>query len=233
MLIFLLFRYLKREYVENTIVLFYENYKDYKKITDKVIFDNYTNSKYEKSFFYFSFILVFMGLMINILYFNTLLFYGNILIFLFIILLYLFKIEKILHINISKTIPEYSTIISKNYSKFDRKYLRFLHFYYTRNNNLSFTNISNMIEIADAKLGNRKYTFVDSIIFTIIVSLFIGQLANTFGAFTTVEAIECFMYCTVALIYIRYVILGTYYSEEYKLTEFKEFLVDIKYLKEN
>ena len=215
----------------DVIVLFFDTYNSYKKITDKVIFDKYLKSSYEKSFFYFPLILVVIGMITNIYYFNSLLFYGNSIVFGLLMILYMLKVEKILHTNISKIVIEYSEDIARNYSKFNRKYLRFLHFYHNKNSILSLNDIENIIEITNAKLENKNYSFLNSIIFTIIISLFISQLANTFGGYITTEAIINFIYFSSALFYIRYVLFGGFIPEKQKLAEFKEFLVDMKYLK--
>jgi len=219
--------------MNNPTELFYDNFKYYNSITDKLIFDKYLKSGYEKSFFYLPLLLITIGLITNIFYFKTLLFYGNILVFILLILVYMFKTEKMIHHNISEIISDYSKDIANNYVKFDRKYLRFLHFNHIRSSKLSLNDIENMLEIVDVKAQNKSFNFLNSIIFTMIFSLFLSQLASTFGSYTTAEGMIGFIYFVSTLLYFRYVIFTTYTSKAQKLLEFKGFLIDMKHLKAN
>lgn len=210
--------------------LFYDHYNEYKKITDKFIFEKYMNTFFNKLIFYTPLFLVTLGSIINTLSFNLYLFYGNMIIFLFIIALYFLKLEKDMHKHFEKINSNYSKEIAKKYSKFNRKYLRLLHFYNNIGKKLTTVELNGLIEITEAKISVKNNDFFNSLTFIIIISVLLGQLANTFGDYKKIEGMLNYFYFFSAVLYTRYVLFGTYQTESNKLIEFKEFLVSSKYL---
>lgn len=209
--------------------LFYAQYDEYQKITDKFIFEKYMNTFFNKLIFYAPLFLVTLSSIINTLSFNLYLFYGNMIVFFFIIALYYFKLEKDMHEKFKKTNSNYSKDIAQKYPKFNRKYLRLLHFYNNSSKKLTIAELNGLIEIAESKISVKNNDFFNSLTFMIIISVLLGQLANTFGDYKNIAGKLNYFYFFSTVLYTRYVLFGTYQTESYKLIEFKEFLVSSKY----